>query len=400
MNELQSKLQQFEGQAEADINSHIQRVQDGADLAIKEIQISVTAQHAYKTEIPENAATALSEAAIAAKNKPEIEYTFNDWNNRAFDAYRKDDKERAARFWRDAAEDDSATPEQVAVALSNAAAALTDLKRYGQAIEIYDEIIKRFDKSKNKAIIPNIANALNGKASCLSLTERNDEADLLLDKIISRFNKDEVLSSSAHMALAITNKIISLTIQEKSSDALNLCDEFIERFDATTDLEIIGHLITVRYRKIALLWPLDRMEEANLLYEHTLQQFGKLDDLEISKEIGKLKNTMAFILLCQAKGRWCDDQYRNDNLRKAASLLEESIAAIPGESMVLRNQAYCNFLLGETEESTLAKLTHALRMGGKHLYSETLNDIKISPVAEKDEIFLSLLNGAWLEVQS
>lgn len=400
LDELQSKLQQLEGQAEADINSHIQRVQDGADLAIKEIQISVTAPHSYKANISEKASTALAKAAIAAKNKPESEYTFIDWNNRAFDAYRMGDKERAALFWRDAANDSAASPEQVALALSNAGSALSDLNRYEQAIEIFDEVISRFDRTNSKPVKEGVVSALNGKASCLSFINRNDEAGLLLDKIIERLKDNEELSNSDEMALAITNKIINLSIQEQNSEALNLCGEFIQRFDKTTDVRIISHLITVRGRKMALLWPLDKMEEAKSLYEMTLAQFGDFEDLEIKQEIVKLKNTMGFILLCQAKEKWLDGELRNNNLKRAMALFEEGVLEFPERYIILGNRAYCGFLLGGTEESAFAKLKYALSLGEQDLYTETLEDLKIHPVPEKDNFFRALLDKAWIEVQS
>ncbi len=400
LDELQLKLQQLEGQAEADISSHIQRVQDGADLAIKEIQISVTAPHSNKSNISEKASTALTKAAIAAKNKPESEYTFKDWNNRAFDAYRKDDKERAALFWRDAANDSSASAEEVALALFNAGSALSDLNRYEQAIEIFDEVIRRFEKSNSKSLKERVASALNGKASCLSFLDRNNEAILLLDKIIENLKDNEELSNSEDMALAITNKIINLSIKKQNSEALKLCDDFIKRFDKTTDERIAGHLITVRSRKIALLWPLNKIEEAKTLYEKTLEQYGNLEDLDIKQEIAKMKNTMGFVLLCQAKEKWPDSQFRNNNLKRAMVLFEEAILEFPGKYVILGNQAYCGFLLGETDDSALAKLKYALSLGGQDLYTETQKDLKINPVPEKDNFFQTLLDKAWIEVQS
>ncbi|ERH61129.1 tetratricopeptide repeat protein [Pseudomonas simiae] len=396
---LQEKLQALENQAEVGFNLHIQRVQDGADLAIKEIQLSVSGQDISKAKISETAASALAEAATAATNKPESTYTFRDWNNRAFDAYRKGETERAARFWRDAADVKSATPQQVSQAMSNAGAAMTELKRYEQAIGIYDEFIKRFDGKEGEDMKSSVAEALNGKAGCLGLLGRFDEADALLDIIISRLEKNEILSHSEYMAHALTNKIIGLSIKNLDNQAFELCEYFLSRFDDADTQEIVKHLITVRSRKIGLLSSADRTNEANQIFDHTIAQFGEWDDSEIKDEIGKLKNAKAFALLCQAKAKWADLHFRKDALKQAANLFDEAIAEVSDISVPLGNQAYCAHLLGENKKSISEKLLQGLTLDGKWLYEATLRDLLIHPVPEKDETYRVLLEELWTSIR-
>lgn len=397
---LQKNLQKLEEQAETGFNLHIQRVQDGADLAIKEIQISVSGQSSHATDISENAVSALSEVATAAKNKPESQYTFIDWNNRAFDSYRKGEKERAARFWRDAADDESATPQQAARALSNAASAMCDLRHYGQAAEIYDELIRRFDGKGIEGLGSLIAAALNGKAGCLGLLERHDEAGALLDVIIPRLEKDETLSHSQYMAHAITNKVIGLVIKGLDDQADKFCDLFLHRFDKHTDQKIVQHLITIRSNKISILSRQKRTAEGDKIYDRTILQFGQSEDPEIKEEIGKLKNTQAFTLLCQAKEKWVDSQFRMKALHQAANIFDEIITTPPYFAIVLGNQAYCAYLLGQNEKDIREKLNKGLTMGGAWLYEETLKDLLINPVPEKDDAFKELLDEIWKNVRA
>ncbi|QYM67263.1 hypothetical protein K1X80_19890 [Pseudomonas sp. So3.2b] len=395
---LQANLITLESQAEAGFNLHIQRVQDGADLAIKEIQLSVSGQHTSQAKISETAASALAEAATAATNKPESTYTFKDWNNRAFDAYSKGKKERAVRFWRDAADVKSATPQQVTRAMSNAAATMTELYRYEQALEIFDELIKRYD-SKEDDIESSLAEALNGKAGCLGLLGRFDEANALLDIIISRLEKNETLSHSEYMAHALSNKIIGLSVKNLNDQALALCEHFLARFDETSTQEIAKHLIAVRSRKIGLLSEKNQIDEGNQIFDRTMEQFGDSEDLEIKDEIGKLKNTKAFVLLCQAKKRWADRQFRNDNLNQAATIFDEVLTEVSDLSVPLGNRAYCAHLLGGDEKFIRDKLLQGLTLDGEWLYKETLRDLLIHPVPEKDEPFRILLEELWASVK-
>jgi tetratricopeptide (TPR) repeat protein len=392
---LQSKLQQMEGQAEVGFNTHIQRVQHGADLAIKEMQLSVSGQHSFKKNISELAATALSEAAIAAKNKPESEYTFKDWNNRAFDAYRVGDNERAARFWRDAADDSSASQEQVAQALVNAGSALTDFKQYDQAIRVYEEVIQRFSATDKPLLKKSIATSLNGKATCFGLTGRLEEFNQQLDALMSQLEADDMLSHGEDMAHAMTNKVVGLGLLKKHEEALELCEVFEKRFNDTQTLEIQSHLITVRCNKISNLWDVNRKDTIDTIYEGTLAQFGSSKDVEIKQELGELKSAKAFMSMCDAKEQWSDEEFRQETLNQAAALLNEALLLRPNEGSILGNQAYCEYLKSNGVEDVREKLVHMLDLDGQPLYEATLNDIQTHPVPEIDNAFRILLDDAW-----
>ncbi|VVP67617.1 hypothetical protein PS907_01739 [Pseudomonas fluorescens] len=397
---LQKNMQELEDQAEAGFNIHIQRVQDGADLAIKEMQLSIHGQTSLNTHISENAASALSKAATAAKNKPESQYTYIDWNNRAFDAYRKGEIERAVRFWRDAADDESATPIQAASALANAGSAMGEINRHDQSIEIYNELLKRFDGKGIEGMESLIATALNGKAGSLGLLGLHDEADVLLDIIIDRLEKRETFANSEYMAHAITNKVTGLVIREMDDEALKHCNLFLDRFGGKISKEIANHLITIRGYQFSILSRQKRQVEAENVYDRTILQFDYLDDPEIKSEMGKLKNGKAFILICQAKERWSDYKFRTDSLHQADMLLNEIPPSEVYFPIILGNQAYCTFLLGHNENSVREKLIQGLKLGGANLYEGTIKDTLINPVPEKDNDFKVLVDEIWESIRT
>lgn len=396
---LQFTLQQLEGQAESNFNSHLQRVQDGADLAIKGMQQSVSKPTIYKTVISEGAATALSEAAIAATNKPESTYTFRDWNNRAFDAYRKGDKERAASFWRDAAGVDFATPEEISQALLNVGAVLTDLKRYDEAIASYDEYIRRFDDSETKDIRLGVITALSQKAACLSLIKRYEESISVCDIILKRLDQYETLTGSEQVARALVHKAMGLEGIKRNEEALEVCENFIKRFDHDQTPEIRKLYIALLNRKCILLSEMGRLEEADKAYEHLMTRFGSDENSEFKPEIAKAKNTKGFRLLCQAKKIWNELESRTNYLHQAETLFSEAIVADPSNALVLGNQAYCAHLSDRSPDIVRERLRQAIIMGGKWIYDATLGDLAIDPVPSKDGTFRALLDEIWETVR-
>lgn len=392
---LQLKLQQLEGEAELDFNLQRQRVQDRADLAIKDMQRSVTEPTETKPVISEVAATALSEAVIAAKNKPETAYKFSDWNNLAFDAFSKEEKDRAVYLWRNAANDDSATTDESILALLNAAAVLTGLRRYEEAIATYDELIHRFDESTTEHSKISVATALNQKVGCLNLLKRYDEALSLNDANIDKFKKDQKLANGEPMARALLNKVVGLSASDQKEEALNVCQHFIQKFDQNQNPEIIKFYIILLGRKIALLWDLGRWEESNETFERTLERFDNNATPNIRVELGRLRNTMGFKLLCQAKAGWNDIEARTKYLNQAESIFDQALTSAPQNAMILGNQAYCGYLLDRPLDLIRGKLIQALKTGGLWLYNETLGDLLIAPIPEKDDSFRLLLDETW-----
>ncbi len=113
-------------------------------------------------ENTENSAV-LEQAAEAVRSKPETEYTFDDWNTRAFDAHRKNDFEGAARYWKSAAAAQDAAHIQTAQSLYNTGVVLGLLKRSEEAIVVYDEVVRRFGEATEPALREQVAWAQNGK---------------------------------------------------------------------------------------------------------------------------------------------------------------------------------------------------------------------------------------------
>ncbi|REG29314.1 hypothetical protein ATI61_1071, partial [Archangium gephyra] len=94
------------------------------------------------------APTAIQKNAIEAEErrltqKPESDYTFKDWESRAFAAYANEELDLAASFFQRAAKADSATREEVARSLFNRALMLDNRGHRQEAIDCYEEVLSR-----------------------------------------------------------------------------------------------------------------------------------------------------------------------------------------------------------------------------------------------------------------
>ena len=127
----------------------------------------------------------------AARNKPEVDYDFDDWNARAFNAWGNNELENAAFFWRKAAHFTGATNLQSVNSLFNSGVSLARLKRAREAISVFDEMVSIYGQETEVGVREKIALALLNKAE-LTFKELKDISGALneCDKVVSCYGND------------------------------------------------------------------------------------------------------------------------------------------------------------------------------------------------------------------
>ena len=393
LNALETKLQQLEGQAETNFNTHLQRVQIGADEAILVMQQSIREPNIEKTDLTERAEKALSEAATAATNKPESNYTFTDWNNRAFDAFRKGDFDGAIRFWRAATNDKSTTPLLIAQAMLNVGSTLTKLKRFDEAIAVCDDYLAFTDKTHN--FESGIATILNIKALCQWSKSHRNESINTLNELINRFSGSDRLSLKEQVGHALFNKSAYLTEIGHFEEAIAICDNIVKRFENEQNVSLMARAASAFVKKIYICGELERFDQARTAYKEVINRFGHSKESEVRREISRAKNGYGYRLLCQAKKNWEEQENSLSQLQQAYTLFTEVTAEDQTSAIALGNKAYCGHLLYFPAEDILDALTQALELGGEPLYQGTLEDLQIYPVPERDDSFRVILDELW-----
>jgi len=463
-------------------------VQEDARVAKDKIQKNMgnSSSKTASDELPSTQnlnSEALEKMEQAIRNKPEVEYGFEDWDTRAFNAWHKKDFEGAARYWRFAAQITEASNVQISQSLNNAGVALGQQNRSEEAIAMYDEIIKRYGDAPEAALRELVANALYNKGFSLGTLNRSEEAIAMYDKVIKRYgdapeaapreqvakalyNKgnslyalnqnedaivvyDEIIKRYGDapeaalrelIAKALINKGFSLGTLNRSEDAIAMCDEIIKRYGDAPEAalreqvakalynkghtlaalnqnedaivvydEIIkryGHapeaalrelVAKALYNKGHTLNALNQNEDAIVVYDEIMERYGDAPEAALREPVLQALNSKGFSLLCRAKQHWQNSAKCQADLEAAAVLFKQAVGDSKNH-LVLGNQAYAAFLLGEGEVAQ-SLLRQALQQGGEKLYKATLGDLDIFPVPP-DKEFRAMLEMLWTEIKS
>ena len=97
--------------------------------------------------------------------------------------------------------------EFIAKAFVNKASRVRELHKNRQALEIYDEVVRRFENVSGK-VLTQVALALHNKSVLLGELHREDELLAVCDTIIERFSnvKDEMIMNIVSTAQVVKDK--------------------------------------------------------------------------------------------------------------------------------------------------------------------------------------------------
>jgi tetratricopeptide (TPR) repeat protein len=401
INLLQATLKTLEDKAESSFNSHMVMIQEQRTLttqAMDSLQQAISETKTSQGELSENAALALSEAAMATKNKPENQFNFNDWNTRAFDSFRKNQKENAIQFWRSAANLDSATTAEKAQAQLNIGSTLAQLERYLESIEPLNQTIELLDNHQSPDSKLNLAKALSAKAVSFGKLKKFEKSIEVCDELIGRYGTySDDADIRSRIAETLFHKAISFDYLDRYDESIAIHEDIIKRFDQDSTFHINKiHLRTI-INRIGLLIKLNRNEESNAAFDTLISEFGDSTHPEIRSILSTAKNTRGFKLLCQAKENWANVEKRTNDLQLAFAYFNEAKIVQPENAVYLGNIAYSTHLLEGDQAAVRENLTKAIEYGQQSLYDATLVDLEIHPVGDADDIFRALLEEIWKE---
>lgn len=292
----------------------------------------------------------VGELADVSKNKPEAEYTFDDWNTLAFDAWGKSDLETAVHFWKSAAKAQDAIPENAAQALYNAGVASGLLERDEEAIAVYDDVISLVGVTSEIILSKLIARTLFNKGAAQGRLERSKEAIESYRKVVKDFGDRREIALRDVVAGALINIGIEL---DKSGD----CEEALE------------------------------------MYNEVLKRLDKTNEPVLREQVAKAKHAKSTGLSRHAKENWPDEGNRSDALRAALALLEQAEENLHDKPRVWGDQSYVTFLLGQPDKAR-SLLKRSLQQSLQPPPQTTT-----FPSVPPDPDFIIMSNEVWAEVQ-
>jgi len=174
--------------------------------------------------------------------------------------------------------------------------------KFGEAIALYDELVRRFDPIDSPGVREHVAFALIHKGMYLGRQGKTAEALFLYDDIVKRFANDDTPQAREKIAITLLNKGNTLEQQGKDEEAIAVYDEIVQRFGndaprvrgwiAQFVLEFPGArgwaAVALHY-KGGMLQKQGKVEEAIATFDDLIRRFGK------DKSSGMMRRTVALV---------------------------------------------------------------------------------------------------------
>jgi tetratricopeptide (TPR) repeat protein len=276
--------------------------------------------------------------------------------------------------------------------LSNLADAYYFLREPKQVIATLDELVRHHIDNQALSVQEQVAEALIKKGWNLIQLGQSKAAIAVYDEVIKRFADSKELSLQQPVAQALFNKGVRLGKLGQSEAAMEVYDEVIKRFADSKELSLQEQVANALVNKGMRLGQLRQSEAEIAVYDEVIKRFAEIKELSLQESVAKASNNKGFALLLNAKAN-ADLTQRQQTLTRALQCVEQALEFDAVNAMMLGNQAYSLFLLGDIVQSE-SILTTALTLGGRELYEAELADTHLHPLPE-DQDFRDLLDKVW-----
>ncbi|MNQ64504.1 NAD-dependent protein deacetylase [compost metagenome] len=172
----------------------------------------------------------------------------------------------------------------VAKAYFNCALKQTSL---AQEINVYDELIQRFDTSDVPALQEQVAKALYNKGVRLGQSGRSEDAITVYDELIQRFGTSDAPALQEQVAKALYGKGFRLGQLGRSEDEITVYDELIQRFGTSDAPTLQEQVAKALYNKGITQGQLGCSEDEITVYDELIQRFGSSDVPAVQEQVAK-----------------------------------------------------------------------------------------------------------------
>ena len=255
----------------------------------------------------------------------------------------------AIRRLEESVEPDASAP--IANAMVNRGAVLNRLQRPKDALSNYEEILLRFGASDTTEFTESVENALVNKGITLGLLGRTQEAVEVFDNVVARFGE------SARVAKAMANKGVALSRLGRTQQALETYDHVMERFGSSGDAETVEHVAVAMLNKGITLRELNRVEESVEVYDEVVRRFDGSGAPELQHTVTKAMVNRA--VLNSGHGLVTDESVYERDLRTILPTLT-TIDSLPDSA--IRALAVFSIHLGPTRTLALIESSPAAEL--------------------------------------
>jgi tetratricopeptide (TPR) repeat protein len=160
--------------------------------------------------------------------------------------------------------------ESVAESMFSQAEELGNLGRFGESFAAYDEVIRKFGAATEKSLQETVAEAFLGKADMQDLSDDSNEALTTYDQLLARFGDRTDGRMPTLVVRALVRKAMVLESSDKVDEALAIYQDVIDRFRDSADPSVKTVWGDALRRKGQRLLFLNRREEALQNFQEAL----------------------------------------------------------------------------------------------------------------------------------
>ncbi|WP_419777668.1 tetratricopeptide repeat protein [Malaciobacter marinus] len=227
------------------------------------------------------------EAQEIKSSKNERDYTFEDKYKLFISKYVKRDYEEALNDLNTLLGKEDLNRFNLLKILLAKAMTLGKLDRNEEKVKVYDEVVKRFEDSKENNILEKVSKALYNKGISLGQLNKSEEAIEVYDEVVKRFEDSKENNILEKVSKALYNKGISLGELNKNEEEIEVYDEVVKRFKDSKDSSILEQVSKALYNKGVRLGQMGKSEEAIEVYDEVVKRFEDSKDNSILEQVAK-----------------------------------------------------------------------------------------------------------------
>lgn len=181
----------------------------------------------------------------------------------------------------------SSLTEPIADALLGKGVVLGCLSRHEDSINAWSEVLSRFKDATNPELRIRVARAGVNKGESLSALGRRYEAVAVLTDIAARFRGDEDPKIRIQFAKALVERGFALRDLDRDEEAIQSYDEVSSYFDRSTDAILRTYVACAKVQKAFALSRLSRHDGAVRSCDWVVRRYGSEPDTALKRHVAK-----------------------------------------------------------------------------------------------------------------
>ena len=175
----------------------------------------------------------------------------------------------------------------VATGLLNRGVQLSEKAQNGDAIAVYDEVVRRYGDRAELDLAQRVAYALLNKGFLFSKLGRFNDELAVYEDLVQRYGERSEVSLTDPVAKALFNKGVRLGEMERQEEELAVYEDLVRRYGERDEVFLADPVAKALYNKAFRLGTLDHREDELATYDDIVRRFGKRVELPLAELVAR-----------------------------------------------------------------------------------------------------------------